>query len=100
MVSPFYIGVDVGTTSVRAALVDQGGKVVRSSVKGLSTVSPLPGHYEQCSEEIWSSCCHVIRDIIRNIDVTQIHGVGFDATCSLVVLSADFDPVPVNHKGK
>lgn len=100
MVFPLYIGVDVGTTSVRAALVDDAGKVVKSTVKDLTTASPLPGHYEQCSEEIWSSCCHVLRDIVRDIDVGQVHGIGFDATCSLVVLNAAFEPVTVNHKGE
>lgn len=31
---------------------------------------------------------------------SQVRGLGFDATCSLVVLDQSFQPVPVTQDGK
>lgn len=38
--------------------------------------------------------------VVQGIDPNQIRGLGFDATCSLVVLDKQFHPLPVNHEGK
>uniref|UniRef100_A0A3B5LCY0 Uncharacterized protein n=1 Tax=Xiphophorus couchianus TaxID=32473 RepID=A0A3B5LCY0_9TELE len=37
---------------------------------------------------------------IRGVQSDQIRGVGFDATCSLVVLDESFQPVPVTQEGE
>lgn len=37
---------------------------------------------------------------MQGIDSNQIRGLGFDATCSLVVLDKQFRPLPVNHEGR
>ena len=34
------------------------------------------------------------------MESTRVRGVGFDATCSLVVLDQSFQPVPVTQDGK
>ncbi|KAK2107284.1 hypothetical protein P7K49_016798 [Saguinus oedipus] len=36
--------------------------------------------------------------VVQGIDLNQIRGLGFDATCSLVVLDKQFHPLPVNHE--
>lgn len=38
--------------------------------------------------------------VVQGIDLNQIRGLGFDATCSLVVLDKQFHPLPVNHEGR
>lgn len=40
------------------------------------------------------------QQVVQGIDVNQIRGLGFDATCSLVVLDKQFRPLPVNHEGR
>ncbi len=37
--------------------------------------------------------------VTDKIDKDQIHGVGFDATCSLVVLDKDCQPVTIDTAG-
>jgi len=37
--------------------------------------------------------------VTERIDVSMIHGIGFDATCSLVVLDKHFMPVSVSPSG-
>jgi hypothetical protein len=38
--------------------------------------------------------------VVQGMDLSRIRGLGFDATCSLVVLDKQFRPLPVNHEGR
>lgn len=57
----YFIGVDVGSGSVRAALVDEIGHIIKTSVKNLQTWKPKPDFYEQSSNDVWDCCAHVIK---------------------------------------
>ena len=57
----FYVGVDVGTASVRAALVDDCGCIKKAAEKPISINNSAPNFYEQSSEEIWNKCCELIK---------------------------------------
>lgn len=56
-----FIGVDVGSGSVRAALVDDKGHVLNSCVKEIQTWKPKVDYYEQSSNNIWECCVFVIK---------------------------------------
>ena len=58
---PYFIGVDVGTSSVRAALVTSGGHLVCSASCAITIWEPEPKFYEQSSSDIWQACCTVVR---------------------------------------
>lgn len=94
-----YIGVDVGTKSVRAAVVNRNGKVVAKATKDIRIWNPDEDFYVQSSENIWEAVIHAVKAVIEKSGVEKdfIHGIGFDATCSLVVLDADGKPVSVSH---
>ena len=77
---PLFVGVDVGTGSVRAALFEQNGRMLANYSKDISIRSPKTDFYEQSSEEIWSSVCEVVRKAVDKIDSSRVKGVGFDAT--------------------
>lgn len=95
----YYVGIDVGTSSVRGALVDQNGKVVVQAEQPIQIWEPQPDYYEQSSADIWAACCAVSKKIVQSVDLSRIRGVGFDATCSLVVLDEKFEPLAVNAEG-
>ncbi|KAM8930001.1 FGGY carbohydrate kinase domain-containing protein [Pelodytes ibericus] len=95
----YYVGIDVGTASVRAALVDQFGTVVEQAEESIQIWEPEPDHYEQSSDNIWKACCQVSKKVARAAGSGQIRGLGFDATCSLVVLDRQFRPLAVNCEG-
>ncbi|MBZ3891952.1 FGGY carbohydrate kinase domain-containing protein [Sciurus carolinensis] len=94
----YYVGVDVGTGSVRAALVDQRGVLLAFADQPIKKWEPQFNHHEQSSADIWAACCVVTKKVVQGIDVNQIRGLGFDATCSLVVLDKQFRPLPVNQE--
>ncbi|XP_039746729.1 FGGY carbohydrate kinase domain-containing protein [Pararge aegeria] len=92
----YFIGVDVGSGSARAALVDQNGHVVKASVKELQTWKPKTDYYEQSSDDVWKCCEHVIKNVIQSVNPSHIKGIGFDATCSLVALDKNGNPKTVS----
>ncbi|XP_025048922.1 FGGY carbohydrate kinase domain-containing protein isoform X2 [Alligator sinensis] len=96
----YYVGIDVGTASVRAALVDQFGTVVAHADQPIQIWEPQPDYYEQSSDDIWAACCTVTKKIVCGIDAERIRGLGFDATCSLVVVDKQFRPLAVNYEGE
>ncbi|XP_026521736.1 FGGY carbohydrate kinase domain-containing protein isoform X1 [Notechis scutatus] len=96
----YYVGIDVGTSSVRAALVDQFGTVMAYADHPIQIWAPQPNYYEQSSDDIWAACCIVTKKITQGINISQIRGLGFDATCSLVVLDSHFHPLAVNSEGE
>lgn len=57
----YFIGVDVGTGSARAALVSVHGKVIRTCVRQIKTWRPQSDHYEQSSDDIWNAVCICIQ---------------------------------------
>ena len=61
MAAYYYIGVDVGTASVRAALVASDGKIVSCATRPLQIWQPLPDYYEQSSQDVWRNVCLVVK---------------------------------------
>lgn len=92
----YYVGVDVGTYSVRAALVSANGRLEATSAKAISVWEPSVDVYEQSSDEIWSAVCKVVKDVTQDISPSEVRGLGFDATCSMVVLDKNFKPAAAN----
>ncbi|KAM6989567.1 FGGY carbohydrate kinase domain-containing protein [Tautogolabrus adspersus] len=99
MAEVYYVGVDVGTASVRAALVTRTGLLKGTAEEPISIWEPQSAHYVQSSTEIWETVCTVVKRVTHSVERSQVRGIGFDATCSLVVLDQSFQPVPVNQDG-
>jgi D-ribulokinase len=96
-----YIGVDVGTTSARAAIFDHKGTMLAKSATPITVFRPKADHYEHSSEEIWKSVCSSVQNVLKKsrANVANVRGVGFDATCSLVVLGQNDQPLTVSVTG-
>ncbi|KAI7872057.1 FGGY-family pentulose kinase [Spinellus fusiger] len=102
MTNAYYLGIDVGTGSARAAIIDAQGTLVSLCVEPISTWNPKYGIYEQSTTNIWESVLKVVRATLlqSKLEKESIKGIGFDATCSLVVLNKDGTPQSVNsHSG-
>jgi len=98
----FYIGVDVGTGSARAGVFDASGKRVGLAVCGIESWKPREDFVEQSSEGIWQACGKAVRGALAegSVNPDDVRGVGFDATCSLVLLDAEDKPVTVSPTGR
>ena len=97
MTAPHLIGVDVGTGSARAGVFDTSGRML-GSAKTEITLHRAPGAIvEQSSAEIWQAVCRSVRAAVERAGISPetVAGIGFDATCSLVVLGEGGAPLPV-----
>ncbi|MCS7300658.1 MAG: FGGY-family carbohydrate kinase [Fimbriimonadales bacterium] len=98
----YVIGVDVGTASARAGLFDLQGKRLAIAAEPIQIHRPLPEYAEQSSEDIWRAVCKVVRQVVSEARVASdaILGIGYDATCSLVVLDTDDKPLSISPTGE
>jgi len=93
----YVIGVDVGTGSARAGIFDSAGSMVASAKQDITVFHASGAIVEQSSAEIWSAVCRAVKEALAQAAIApgQVAGIGFDATCSLVVLGAGGQPLPV-----
>jgi len=96
-----YLGIDVGTAGVRAALFDASGAMRGMGTHPIRVERPREDFVEQSSDDIWSACGVVVRAALEQAKASaeSVVGVGFDATCSLVALDAHDRPVTVSPTG-
>lgn len=98
----YYLGVDVGTGSARAGIFDLKGQMMGQASREIALFRPQADFVEQSSDNIWQAVCQAVRDAVNqsNINPVQIKGIGFDATCSLVVLDKEGKPLTVSPSGR
>ncbi|MDQ2804485.1 MAG: FGGY-family carbohydrate kinase [Pseudomonadota bacterium] len=93
------IGVDVGTGSARAGVFDLDGRRLGYGSQAVRIWRPRPDYVEQSSEDIWHAVSAAVRLALkeaRTAGAVEVHGIGFDATCSMVVRDAAGEPVSVS----
>jgi FGGY-family pentulose kinase len=97
----FYLGVDVGTGSARAGIFDAHGRLAGAASSDLEMLRPAEDFVEQSSDDIWRACGTAIKTALASAGLppAAIRGIGFDATCSLVLLDAADAPVTVSPSG-
>jgi len=84
----YFLGVDVGSASVRAGLYSAEGERLSFATRPISQFRASNERVEQSSTEIWQQVCVVVREAVAlsGHSATRIRSLGFDATCSLVAL--------------
>lgn len=98
---PHYIGVDVGTGSARAGVFNADGRLLAHSSRDIQLFQDAPGQVEQSSRDIWQAVCEATKTAMNEagLEPQDIKGIGFDATCSLVVIGPDDAGLPVGSHG-
>jgi D-ribulokinase len=96
-----FIGVDVGTSSARAGVFDEKGSLLATARRPITVWHEAGNVVEQSSSEIWAACAASVRAAIAEaaLPPSAVKGIGFDATCSLVVLDAAANPLTVSSSG-
>src|SRR6267142_277217 len=96
-----FIGIDVGTSSARAGVFDENGVLLATARHPITVWHEAGSVVEQSSAEIWSACAASVRAAMGEaaIPPSAVKGLGFDATCSLVVLDAGARPLTVSSSG-
>lgn len=92
------IGIDVGTGSARAGIFDMCGNMLASAKHDITLYRDSANFAEQSSNEIWMAVCYCVKQAMAEakMDARRVAGIGFDATCSLVVLDKNQQPISVS----
>ncbi len=83
------LGIDVGTTNVKAVLATPDGEIVAQARKSHSTKRPRPGWAEQDPAEWWNGVVAATREVleISGADRGQVAGVGVSGQgCAVTLL--------------
>src|SRR5258708_9036725 len=96
-----FIGVDVGTSSARAGVFDEKGTLLATARHPITVWHEAGSVVEQSSSDIWAACTASVRAAMAEaaLPSSAVKGLGFDATCSLVVLDAAGGPLTVSASG-
>ena len=73
-----YLGIDLGTSAVKAILVDDRQRVVASASRALTTASPRPGHSEQEPAD-WIDATFAVLDALKADhprELADVEGIG------------------------
>ena len=92
------IGIDVGTGSARAGIFAMCGNMLASAKHDITLYRDSANFAEQSSNEIWMAVCYCVKQAMAEakMDARRVAGIGFDATCSLVVLDKNQQPISVS----
>ncbi|KAF3613798.1 FGGY family of carbohydrate kinase [Capsicum annuum] len=95
-----FLGVDVGTGSARAGLFNEDGKLLGSASSPIQ-IWKDGDCIEQSSTDIWLAICTAVKAAcaLGNVSKEEVKGLGFAATCSLVAVDSEGEPVTVSWSG-
>src|SRR4051794_18844612 len=88
----FVLGLDVGTQSLRAAIVDLSGATAAYSVCPIDTRYPRPSWAEQDPARWWSAAAEATRSALAagGVRAEEVVGIGLDCTaCTVVACGPD-----------
>jgi FGGY-family pentulose kinase len=96
------VGVDVGTGSARAGVFTRQGEFLGRSEHPILMRRTDANFAEHDSEDIWNAVCAAVRGALDQANAAPQHvvGIGFDATCSLVVRDVQGAQVTVSRDGE
>jgi FGGY-family pentulose kinase len=93
--SPLFLGLDVGTQSVRAALFDLRGNCGGFATSPLDTTHPHPSWAEQDPAQWWQAARAAVPEALARAGASAdaVAGVGLDCTaCTVLPCRADGTP--------
>jgi xylulokinase len=88
------LGIDVGTTGVRAAIFDEHGVLLAEASEPCPCVVPAPGRAEADAESWWSAVCVVCRRLGQSSPLAEVDAVAVTGQApTAVLLDAELRPL-------
>ena len=76
------IGLDLGSSSVKAGAFAPDGRVLAAASVEYPTSAQRPGWKEQDPEGWWRAACSAIREVLAGLDGTRVWQSARRATCA------------------
>jgi xylulokinase len=88
-----YIGVDLGTSSVKLLLMDETGDIKSIVTREYPLFYPKPGWSEQNPEDWYTALVDGMKELTKDCDKTQIDGISFSGQMHGMVILDENDNV-------
>ncbi|MCC8042363.1 MAG: xylulokinase [Oscillospiraceae bacterium] len=86
----YYIGIDLGTSSVKLLIMDSEGQVLKTVTEEYPLSFPNPGWSEQNPEDWWDGVCRGLKALTSDIDKSAVGGISFGGQMhGLVMLDSE-----------
>ncbi len=89
----FYVGVDLGTSSVKLVLMEENGEIRNIVTKEYPLYFPKPGWSEQKPEDWWEQFVLGMKELLAGIDHSEVDGISFGGQMHGLVLLDENDQV-------
>jgi len=80
------LAIDAGTTGVTAVVVSADGTIVATGSEEFRQHFPQPGWVEHAPEEIWQATIEATRAVLKQVDASELTGIGITNQRETVVL--------------
>jgi xylulokinase len=82
----FYLGIDFGTSSVKATLIDNKGYIVYQSKSPIAILNPRPNFYEiDPIKSWWEKFLEICRNLQEKINLKEMKAICISSTCGTFV---------------
>lgn len=88
-----YIGIDLGTSSVKLILVDGDGEIKRTVTKEYPVFYPHSGWSEQNAGDWWNAICDALSELLSGFDGHTVQGIGVAGQMHGLVILDENDEV-------
>ena len=89
----FFIGVDLGTSSVKLVLMDEKGTIHGTTSREYPLYFPQPGWSEQNPEDWYREAVDGLKELLKDVDKTQVAGISFGGQMHGLVILDENDNV-------
>ena len=89
----FYIGVDLGTSSVKLVLMDEKGTIHGTISREYPLFFPQPGWSEQNPEDWYREAVEGLKELLKDVDKSQVAGISFGGQMHGLVILDENDNV-------
>ena len=88
-----YIGVDLGTSSVKLVLMDETGKIHGTTSREYKLYFPQPGWSEQEPADWYNEAIAGLKDLLKDVDKSEVAGISFGGQMHGLVILDENDEV-------
>lgn len=89
----FFIGVDLGTSSVKLVLMDEKGTIHGTTSREYPLYFPQSGWSEQNPEDWYREAVDGLKELLKDVDKTQVAGISFGGQMHGLVILDENDNV-------
>lgn len=90
----YLLGIDLGTTYLKATVLDKAGRVIAEARRRHKTYSPGPSRHEQEPSEWWNNLLDMMPEVLAHIKKGFIESVSFSGQMhGLVMVDEAGDPL-------